>query len=175
MSITKKTLSKYPNPNFVETGTCRGFTVKKALQIGFKKIYSIEYVKELYDSCCKKFQKHLNKRVFLYQGDTHFEFPRVLNNLKGKATFWLDAHYTKKSLPYAEEKCPILFELNHIQKHLRNDHTLLIDDVRLFGSEEFGYVTLDQVKDAVYKINSEYKISFENGQDFKKDILVCKV
>ena len=47
---------KYPNKCFVETGTCTGEGVLRALGAGFSLIKSIELSKELYKLCLKKFK-----------------------------------------------------------------------------------------------------------------------
>ena len=69
---------------------------------------------------------------------------------------------------------PILQELDQIKKHHIKSHTILIDDVRLFGTHEFDYVTLDQIIDKILEINPSYKISFVPGY-VNNDILVAQI
>lgn len=69
---------------------------------------------------------------------------------------------------------PVLQELEQIKKHPIKNHTILIDDVRLFGTIEFDYVTLDQIIDKVLEINPNYNISFVPGY-VQNDILVAQI
>ena len=61
-----------------------------------------------------------------------------------------------------------------IKKHSINTHTLLIDDMRLFGKAAHDFITIDEVKNKILEINSNYEISFLNS-NVKNDILLAKI
>ena len=84
---------KYVNPIFVETGTYKGDSVQEALDVGFKKVYTIELDDGRYEKCVKRFAN--NPNVHLYHGDTLEILPKVLELVDERATFWLDAHITR--------------------------------------------------------------------------------
>jgi hypothetical protein len=95
--------------------------------------------------------------------------------------FWLDAHFDVFSQKCGKYKTPILQELDCISNSRLKTHTILIDDVRMFkNNKEWAVsVTLDEIVCRLLEINSEYKISYEDGRDdytFRKDdILVAYV
>lgn len=132
-------LLKYWNPIFIETGTSRGNGVKKALKDRFKKIYSIELKKKFYDECKIKFKKEIQKgKVELFLGDSAICLADILKQIDCRATFWLDAHYSGADTDTAKgaEDVPLMRELDLISKHHIKNHTILIDDVRLFGKND---------------------------------------
>ena len=73
-------------------------------------------------------------------------------------------------------KCPLIEELKIISQSKRKDHIILIDDVRLFGmSGVWGEdLTLQTIKEELYNINSNYKISFIDGY-VNNDIIVANI
>jgi len=169
---TSEVFQKYPNKSLVETGTFMGSGVENALKAGFKDVYSIELSKDLYDYCTDKFKT--NPCVHLYLGDSSVVLEKVLFNINEPATFWLDGHYSEGVTAKGNKNSPILEELQVIGKHKIKNHTILIDDVRLFGTKEFDNVTLAQIIAALKKINPNYVISYEDGYTHN-DVLVAKV
>lgn len=164
--------STYKNDVFVEGGTSLGWGTTTALEAGYKKIYTIELLDELFENAQLMFSKQINNgRIVSIHGDTQIELSRILGELDTPATFWLDAHFGKK---YNGEKprCPLLNELDLIKQHKIKTHTLLIDDMRLFGKAAHDYITIDEVKNKIYEINPNYKISFLDS-NVKKDILLA--
>ena len=125
------------NDIFIETGTYGGDTVKKAIDIGFKEIYSIEYDKSRYEKCKKMFEQYSN--VTIIHGDSKIEIPKLLKNINASATFWLDAHYNADGAECSDEWCPLKGELESIKEHYIKNHTILIDDMRLMDGEKFTY------------------------------------
>lgn len=163
---------KYPNKYFVETGTHEGQSVFKALKAGFKEIYSIELSPVLHDLCCKTFANYPNVNLFV--GNSKLVLPVLLNEIDEPATFWLDAHYSEGNTAKGDTMTPILGELECIKNHPIKTHTILIDDVRQFGSVYFDFVTLDQIKNKLLEINPDYEFSYENGY-VANDVLVAQV
>jgi len=162
------------NTIFVEGGTSLGWGTTTAIQAGFEKIYTIELLKDLFEDAQKMFSNEIKSgKVITINGDTQIVLGRILKEINQPATFWLDAHFGKK---YKGDKprCPLIAELDVIKQHTINTHTLLIDDMRLFGKAAHDFITIDQVKQKILEINSNYKISFLDS-NVKNDILLAKV
>jgi len=166
--------STHKNEILIEGGTALGWGTTTAINAGYKKIYTIELVKSLFEDAQKNFAKEIAEgKVVSLNGDTQIVLSQLLENIDKPATFWLDAHFGKK---YKGEnpRCPLLAELDVIKKHSINTHTLLIDDMRLFGKAAHDFITIDEVKNKILEINSNYEISFLNS-NVKNDILLAKI
>ncbi len=135
-------------------------------------IYSIELSPVYYQYCRYLFRNF--PKVHLLEGDSAKQFDLILDKIDAPATFWLDAHCSGGNTARGDSGTPILSELESIAKHPIKTHTILIDDVRLFGSEEFDFVPLDEVIERIRHINPLYTISFEDGY-VPGDILVARV
>jgi len=164
MPITENVLRKYINPCFIETGSYKGSTIQKAIDIGFEKIISIELSPVLYKICLESFKN--NKNVTLYCGDVQLLLEKILKDIDLKITFWLDAHYSGPGTAKGLKNDPIIEELDIIKKHHLKDHTILVDDMRLMDKNSI----INKIKE----INNSYKFSFENGE-IDNDILVAKI
>ena len=72
---------------------------------------------------------------------------------------------------------PVLKELAIIGRHPIKKHTILIDDRRQVGTADFDFVTEEQIRDAMRKINPAYRFSYETGSNanpmFKNDVIVA--
>lgn len=163
---------KYPNPIFIETGSYIGDGIRQALKAGFKNVYSIELSPELYEYCRNLFRT--NREVKLYQGDSGSVLPVLLQEISRPATFWLDGHYSEGNTAKGMTNTPILAELDAIRNHPIKTHTILIDDIRCFGNNEFDHIELDEVIKKILEINPNYHIVFEDGYA-PNDILVAYV
>ena len=175
-SLKKEVLEKHPNKYFVETGTHIGNSVQLALDCGFEKIITMEINPEKVERAKKRFSKEIEEgRVTILQGDTVETFPEALKLLDAPATFWLDAHWDDG--PKGEYLCPLPIELELLLNNPIKEHTLLIDDRRLFGvpGTTWGH-TIDEegILESIFDINSEYKISYEDGC-VSNDIIVAKI
>lgn len=163
---------KHLNPIFIETGSADGSGIQKALAAGFSEIYSIELLPNWYEHCCLIFENQPNVHLFL--GNSTTGLKKILSKVKKRATFWLDAHFCGQNSAIGDTHSPILEELQAISTHPIKDHTILIDDVRLFGQPEFDFISLEEVISALRKINPNYQIFFEDGF-IKNDVLVAKI
>lgn len=166
MTLRSNVLSKYRNPFFVETGTWQGDGVALALQVGFPNVRSIELSKKDFDDSCRRFAG--DSRVKLYFGDSSKMLYEVIANISGQITFWLDAHefYGVKG----DKDCPLIEELQQIARHPFKDHTILIDDRRVFKQWQ---IDEQEVIRNILAINPEYKISFEANSQRPDDVLVA--
>lgn len=153
---------KYKNKYFVESGTYEGDGITNALIAGFKEIYSIELAPYFYEKALKKFRK--NKNVHIILGDSGTVLWEVIKDIDEPITFWLDGHYSGGNTGIGSNGyTPILQELDCIRRHHIKDHTILIDDVRLFGTAEFDFVTTDEILQILQEINPAYEFRYEEG------------
>lgn len=166
------TFLMHSNRVFVETGTLYGDGIQKAILSGFNLIHSIELSPKYYLLSQERFKDKEN--VSIYLGDSGKILYDVIKNIDDPITFWLDSHFAGWDTAYAGKMTPILDELEQIKRHHINTHTILIDDVRQFGTYYFDNITLDQILSKLYDINPNYKISFEKGF-VENDILVAHV
>ena len=165
MPLDEQILKKYPNLVFVETGTNYGVATQYAINIGFKKIISIEIDLELYKYNIKKYKDIHN--VSLYLGNSSTMLYNLIKNISQPITFWLDAH---KEI---DDNCPLFLELDQIKLHHIKTHTILIDDRRCF-EKELKNITEQEIITKLFKINRNYKIKYESSL-FKDDIIVATI
>ena len=132
--------------NFVETGTFLGDAVKYALDQGFQQILSCEMMKDRYEHCMNKFKENDNVSLWLSKSDDCFS--EMVESLKEKSCFWLDAHDEGGGIP-------TFYELDVIAKHDIKDHTIIIDDIPVYfpGREEL-------LEEKLYSINKDYNIEY---------------
>ena len=168
MPLRRELLAKYKKDIdiFIETGTLFGDGIDCALDCGFTYIHSTEISKNLYDKVSRKYN---SQHIHLYNGDSPVILNNILKYLNWKCLFWLDAHYSGGQTSMSDKKCPILDELNEIKKHPIKEHTILIDDVRLFGTEAHDFIEIEEITDLILSINPNYKFIYEN------DILIAEV
>ena len=122
----------------IETGTYLGDMVEAQKSV-FKKIYSIELGEELFINAVKRFEK--DKNVKILRGDSGIVLNDLMPNINGPAIFWLDGHYSEGITAQGMKDCPILEELTAIFAVQKFNHTVLIDDARLFtGSNDYPSV-----------------------------------
>lgn len=158
-----KWLFQHPNDIFIETGSGAGGGIDHSILYGFKEIHSIEIDKSKYDYCVKKYAK--NKSVHLYCGDSMVVLPKILSNIKTKATFLLDAHVMNVNQLHGEKVCPVLEELKIIIAHSKKigcKHSILIDDAKFFNGsfDAFGHISLSDIKKLVGELDSSYVIQY---------------
>jgi len=160
-------LKQFLNPVFIETGLDKGQGVYTALRAGFPKIYSIEINPQSIQRVRQRFPRQVqNGRVTLIQGDSAKALLKLLEEIEERCTLWLDAHHS----PLASMPTVLMPELAALAKHVRNDHTILIDDVRLFDG--WG-LTIADVSAALRRINPDYIITTRRGHQGRQDILAA--
>lgn len=163
LTLSHQVLNKYPNNIFVETGTYQGGGIVRALEAGFFTIHSVESDKGLYENARRRFLGHAG-RVFVHHGGSVQVLPSILERIKSRATFWLDAH------PFYGGHSPLLRELAVIASHPVKEHTIMIDDRRVFkawGLDERRVIA------QLLAINNSYRITYENNRMAPRDIIVA--
>lgn len=163
---------KYKNENkcLIETGSYTGDGIQKALDAGYEQIYSIELSAKYYQICKDRFSS--NSQVMVLWGDSGKILSQVLESIQEPITFWLDGHSMLLDTAKGDTMTPILEELEAIRSHSIKTHTILIDDIRLFGTWIFDLINLDTIIHKLREINPNYTIVFEDGYQ-KNDILVA--
>jgi hypothetical protein len=130
----------------VETGTYLGDMVE-AQRARFRQIISIELAPYLYRAARSRFKRARN--VLILEGDSGELMESVLKRLDAPALFWLDGHYSAGVSAHGTLETPIQRELETILGS-SNDHVILIDDARCFGTGDFP--TLDEVSVLVARL-----------------------
>lgn len=179
MSFNKKFSIENHTRVFVETGTFHGAGVRKALEAGYKKVYSIEIFEPLYLENIERFRDYISEgRVTLLFGDSSHLIGDLVSGIDEPITFWFDAHdQTMNDAGVGELKCPIVSEINSVIKS-RNSckrllDVLLIDDLRLIEKKEVGWgVNLDQLYSSIWNYNKDFCLTRELGI-IDHDILRC--
>lgn len=159
-------LKNFKNDIFFETGTYEGWLTRIAKDFGFTKVVTIEINNELYNKAISMSTEYQD--IEFHLGNSVDIMKNILPNyIEEKITFWLDAHPSG----YCDENTwPIFQELITIKNYSkRNDHIILIDDIRLFSPEQ-----IEKAKKLALDINPDYKISFLEGGS-PEDIMVCKI
>ena len=156
------------NPIFFETGTHKGGGVNLALKCGFPYIVSLEILSKFHEAAEEKFSERIAEgRIRLVQGDSGKVFGNEIAKLKSVATFWLDAHKRQTTL---------YKELHALKEAGVTGHTVLIDDVRMFGPDGNGWgkgVTKEEIERLLREINPDYQITLEDSRRYEKDIMVA--
>jgi hypothetical protein len=182
--LTTECLSKFSKKNnFIESGTYQGDTVKIAIDFGFNKIHSIEIEENLYSSAVELFKK--NNNVKIWNGDSPDALrEHIIPTLSESSTFWLDAHKSRLLQTPGSNKygsCPLLHELDAISESSIKNHVIIIDDVRLFGTQNWDFVKKEDCIKKIMKINPNYVLEYIDGrcpwQDIvlKNDILIAHI
>jgi hypothetical protein len=157
--------------NYFETGLwdprCE-VSSRIALRCGFNKLYSIEIKQEWVDLGKEVFKEYIESgKYHLYLDDsTNMKQYVLTDDFKDKTMFYLDAHVDHHSIQNYKKKCPLFEELEAIKSMERNDHVIMVDDVRIittafpWGETSYGNIDfLQQIKDNIVTINKDYKFS----------------
>lgn len=172
--LTKEYLKEFANGKiFVETGTYLGYTVKLALEFGFEKIHSIELNDELYNEAVKMFKDYPNVKI--WHGDSAEKLKEIVQEIGDEpATFWLDAHASGPLSGGKSGGSPVVDELKIIAESPCNEHTIFIDDKRLFGSAEWSHVKIEDAFRELENINPNYSVAFLDGHA-PEDVICASV
>lgn len=178
--LPKGVLQQFKNYYFVETGTCSGDGVQRALEAKFEEIHSIDIDK----NCAKKAYSMFssNKNVHLWQGDSGVALWDIIKDINEPITFWLDAHNSTSTPLPRGRNTPLLRELEQIRRHPIKNHTILIDDMRCCGTFSLDFISREEICKKLFEINPSFEIFYIDGDECgepkmipHKDILVARV
>lgn len=155
-SVVKEYGKRFSLDTLVETGTYLGYMVDSTMDT-FRRIYSIELDKTLYERASRKFA--MQPHVTILQGDSGEVLPRILVNLAGKCLFWLDAHYSSGAAFKTAKgrlETPIERELEHILTHANaRNHVVLIDDAREFTGAG-DYPSIRRLRETIHRLQPDF-------------------
>jgi hypothetical protein len=159
-------LNKYPI--FIESGTYEGKTIF-AMENYFEKLYTVEVTKYYYDMV---YNKNKPKISFLL-GDTEEIFPILLPTIEEPAIFFLDGHYSGCYTGYGSQKVPLLSELTIIANNFKPNAIIIIDDCRLFETEDWEHVNKkDVISRVASRINKLYYLPSELDKNDRMIIFI---
>ena len=141
--IKKNILDKKSNCNYLETGFLRGESALEMLQLGFKKVVSIEIDNNHIEQGNSKFSNYINdKRLEIVLGDSSEKLSEYYSD-KFDVIF-LDAHNTRVQ-NLIEKSAPLEKEINIIiERGLQSHQILIIDDfLKIKYSYLFGFKGFD--------------------------------
>lgn len=116
---------------FVETGTYMGETILR-FEDEFEKLYTIELSDSLHADFIKK--NYNKNKIISILGDSSEKLKDVIDNLNDKTIFFLDGHYSSCGTAKGKKDVPLYEELEKISKKMEHESIIIIDDLRLFGT-----------------------------------------
>jgi hypothetical protein len=123
----------YLEGTWIESGTYLGQT-SKCLARKASQVITIEPSQELVTRAKKKLSKFRNLTVI--EGLSEFELPKLLSDVSGDVSFWLDGHASGAITYGRPEDTPIREELKAIAEYLPHWEraAIFVDDFRGFGA-----------------------------------------
>lgn len=167
---------------YIETGTCYGQSVERALAAGYKKIKSVEVHKPFFDHCFNLFSENADVELFLGKSDE--ELYEMLKNVIKPCVIFLDAHpagpntgghddlMEKGDKSEFQQDFILTKELEIILLN-RIDHIIIIDDQNGINSDNEAYIKI------LLSANPDYQFFFYDeqldpkGTYYKNKSLVC--
>ena len=128
-----------------------------AMQNEFEKIYSIELSHLFFQKAKMRFKKYSN--VTLLEGDSGKMLKELIPQITCPSLFWLDGHYSGGLTAKGDKECPVYEELANILSS-EIDHTILIDDARLFIGQN-DYPTIQELEKFVLELKPGWSFTLE--------------
>lgn len=145
---------RYGLRTFVETGTFTGEMVH-AVRRRFDRIVTIELSSHLHAAAAARFARE--PHIAVLQGDSGVLLPRLLEDLREPALFWLDGHFMGGESARGQIDTPIAAEMTAVLRHDVRGHVVLVDDARLFDGTD-GYPTLSALRARVLQERPDTRI-----------------
>ncbi len=159
VSVVREHARRLGLRELVETGTYEGDMVS-ALRRDFVRLRTIELDADL----CRRARKRMRRasNVEVVEGDSAVVLPKVLEDLREPAVFWLDAHFSGGVTARAEIDTPVWAELTAVLDHDVLGHVVLVDDAHEFDGSN-GYPTVEEVVYLVAERRPDLITSVERG------------
>lgn len=165
---------------YIETGTCYGGSVRKAIEAGYRRIKSVEVFEPFYKKCQELFAN--NNNVELFFGKSDEQLPEMLSNIKQPAVIFLDAHpagpntgghddlMEKGDKSTFHQHYILSEEIKAILFNNKN-HVIIIDDQNGNNPDNEFYIKM------ILEANANYQFYFYDEQAgdifYKNKALVC--
>jgi hypothetical protein len=146
---------------FIETGSFFGDTISNMVN-HFENIHSIELSERFFNHCKNRFK--YNQSVIMHLGDSSIVLPKLIENINTDTIFFLDGHWSNDGTAKGEKDVPLLEELNTIVNNFKYNSLIIIDDLRLFGTnrgEDWSYIT----EENILKVFGDRKIKILSQND----------
>ena len=151
---------------FVESGTYKGTSLRKAVESGiFEQCYSAEIVPELHHKQKKRFAKYDNCHLLLGSSiDVFVEHIFPICTATDRIFFWLDGHFSAGITGGESTFCPVLEEMNVIQRHCPTSSIVIaIDDTDDLGRHDpnvpgLNWPTRNEIDAIAYQINANFQL-----------------
>jgi hypothetical protein len=127
---------------FVEAGTYKGGTTAFFMP-HVDQVISVELHDGLFAAAEQRFAKHPN--VTLIHGDSLIEIPKIVANCSAPPLVYLDGHFSGRGTAEGQEMEPAESTLRRLADVTPAGTTIVIDDLRLFGSGIAGFPQLDAI------------------------------
>ena len=114
--------------HFVESGTHLGGTANWAAN-HFERVTTMELSPHFHAEASKRLAAR--SQVRLLCGDSGKLLREIVGEMKGPAIFWLDAHWSGGETAGEDAECPVLLEIEEVNKSPL-ENVILVDDARLF-------------------------------------------
>ena len=133
--------------HLIETGTFYGQTIS-ALIDDFRLLTSIEIYEPLYAWNVSQFKD--TSKVAILRGDSGEKLGAAIDIQPNRVLFWLDGHYSGAGTGQGKVFSPVLSELAQIKNKAGAPYAVVIDDIRLFGTDP-GYPQLSELLSVIGK------------------------
>ncbi len=129
---------------FVEAGTCKGETTTFFARHA-DQVISVELHDALFAAAEQRFANHTP--VTLIHGDSLEQIPKIVANCSSAPLVFLDGHFsgTGTGTAQGEQMEPAESTLRRLADLTPPGTTIVIDDLRMFGSGQLGYPQLDAI------------------------------
>ena len=97
----------------------------------------------------------------MHEGESGVVLKSIVDGLKGPTLFYLDGHHSGGFTGKGDKVCPALEELDLILTSISVPFTIVIDDARLFGTED-GYPSIDEVRNQLGDFGGLLDVAMEN-------------
>lgn len=123
---------------WIETGTYHGDTTAYIENFA-SRVISIEPDANLARCAKKRFQRQ--PKIEIREGASEHIFDKILTEVSGDVTFWLDGHWSGEGTYHGTNETPIRQECELIASNLPKmaNTRIMIDDMRCFGAKDHAF------------------------------------